>query len=97
MALTGLALLGRRGEVTPRRRDLAALSGPIPVDLAIARAVPVAAAGDASGAARLVGDALASAPAGNAGCILPIEPLVRVDRDRSAWREVLALLRSRAT
>jgi hypothetical protein len=49
------------------------------------------------GAARLVSEALASVPAGNAGWLLPIEPLLLVARNRSAWRQVLAILRNRAT
>jgi DNA-binding winged helix-turn-helix (wHTH) protein len=51
---------------------------------------------EAAAAARLVGDALAAAPAGSAGWILPIEPLLGVQAARDTWAPVLDTLRARA-
>ena len=64
------------------------------VDTAIARAVAPFA--DIPAAVRLVADALAAAPPGNAGWLIPIEPLLGVRRDHATWAPVLAALRTRA-
>jgi hypothetical protein len=66
------------------------------VEAAIARATALVAAGDNCAAGRLVEDALASAPPGNAGWTVPIEPLLDVAAHREVWTPVLARLRSRA-
>jgi hypothetical protein len=66
------------------------------VDAAAARAISMTDAGDAAGTARLVAAALAAAPAGNAGWLLPIEPLLGVQRHRAAWTPALAILCTRA-
>jgi hypothetical protein len=73
-----------------------ALAATLSVDAAVARAISLVAADDAAGAAQLVGDALAQATSGNAGWLIPIEPLLAVQRDHTAWMPVLAALRSRA-
>ena len=62
----------------------------------MARAVALVAAGDADGAAQVVEAALSSAPAGNAGWLVPIEPLLKVQSSRAAWAPVLGVLRVRA-
>lgn len=64
-----------------------------PVDAAMARAVALV---DAGGAAQLVEAALRSQPAGNAGWLVPIEPLLGVEQTRAAWAVVLRVLRMRA-
>ena len=66
------------------------------VDLAMCRAVQLAFAGAHAEAARIVDEALASAPAGNAGWLLPLEPLLRVDAHVDVWAQALARLRTRA-
>jgi len=43
-----------------------------------------------------VEQALAEAPAGNAGWLIPIEPLLGVHLHADAWAPVLARLRTRA-
>jgi DNA-binding winged helix-turn-helix (wHTH) protein len=70
--------------------------GVSPVDAAIARAVPLVTAGSHAEAARLVDEALAEAPDGNAGWILPVEPMLAVAERPAAWAGVLARLRARA-
>ena len=52
---------------------------------------------DTDAAARLVLRSLATAPPGNAGWLLPIEPLFDVRRSRATWVPVLATLRTRAS
>ena len=49
-----------------------------------------------SRAAHLVGEALATAAAGNAGWLLPLEPLLHVTAHPDIWARALALLRNRA-
>jgi hypothetical protein len=48
-------------------------------------------------AAAVVERALASAPPGNAGWLVPLEPLLRVFSNPRPWTAVLARLRARAT
>jgi DNA-binding winged helix-turn-helix (wHTH) protein/cytochrome c-type biogenesis protein CcmH/NrfG len=91
MARAGLSVLGQTAaldEAAPNANG---------IDVALSRAVSLAANGDATGAARLVDAALAAAPPGNAGWLIPIEPLLHVGRDRGAWAPVLARLRTRAS
>ena len=66
------------------------------VDVAICRAVQLMFAGAHADAARLVDDALANAPAGNAGWLLPLEPLLRVTANPGIWAQALTRLRTRA-
>lgn len=75
---------------------LPAPAAPLSVDTALSRAVVLVAAGDAAGGAHIVVDALASAPAGNAGWLIPIEPLLGVQGNCAGWAPVLIVLRSRA-
>jgi hypothetical protein len=63
------------------------------VDVAIGRAMLTSNRGEA---ARLVDDALAAAPAGSAGWLLPVEPLLNVSAAPDIWAPVLARLRTRA-
>jgi DNA-binding winged helix-turn-helix (wHTH) protein/Tfp pilus assembly protein PilF len=90
MAHAGLALLSSSGGGAPPTPSNA-------VDAAMAGAVALVATEDVTGAARLVEAALRSAPEGNAGWLVPIEPLLEVYEKREAWVSVLAVLRVRAT
>jgi DNA-binding winged helix-turn-helix (wHTH) protein len=65
-----------------------------PVDVAMVRAVALTCAGQRAGAAAAVDTALAAAPPGNAGWILPVEPLLQVGGPE--WEPVLARVSSRA-
>ena len=67
------------------------------VDAAMVQAVPWAIAGADTEGARIVGDALARAPAGSAGWILPVEPLLNVTAHPDIWGRTLASLRNRAS
>jgi len=64
------------------------------VDVAIVRAVALTLAGRREEAARLVDVALATAPPGNGGWVLPVEPVLAPGGPE--WETVLARLRSRA-
>jgi DNA-binding winged helix-turn-helix (wHTH) protein len=66
-------------------------------DAVVARATQFVADGDTRGAAQLIASALAAAPLNNTGWRVPIEPLLGVSQDRDAWRDVLAILRTRAS
>jgi tetratricopeptide (TPR) repeat protein len=65
-----------------------------PVDAAMATAVALTCAGRRADAAAAVDAALAVAPPGNGGWILPVEPLLQAGGPE--WEPVLARLRSRA-
>jgi tetratricopeptide (TPR) repeat protein len=66
------------------------------VDAAIANAALLVADGDSPAAAGLVAEALAAAPPGNAGWLIPIDPLLGVRHAPNAWAHVLQILRDRA-
>ena len=73
--------------------------GPSGVDRAIAQAIYLASGDDRAeshGAAPVVERALAEAPAGNAGWLLPVEPMLAIASCPAPWLGVLAWLRSRA-
>jgi tetratricopeptide (TPR) repeat protein len=65
-------------------------------DAAFLQAIQHAMAGDHDRAARIVEDALESAPAGNAGWTLPVEPLLGASQHPEVWARALALVRRRA-
>jgi hypothetical protein len=65
-------------------------------EAALARAVRLVVTDAHADAARLVDDALAAAPPGNAGWILPVEPLVNVAAHPDLWAGPLARIRNRA-
>jgi DNA-binding winged helix-turn-helix (wHTH) protein len=69
---------------------------PLTVDIAMARAALLVAAGDVQAAATLVSDAIDAAPPGNAGWLLAIEPLLDVPSARELWAPALAKIRVRA-
>jgi DNA-binding winged helix-turn-helix (wHTH) protein len=64
------------------------------VDMAIAQAMLLGS--QRAEAARLVNEALTRAPAGSAGWLLPVEPLLNVRAAPDVWAPALARLRTRA-
>jgi tetratricopeptide (TPR) repeat protein len=101
MALAGLAVLGAgdgsRGEhasiASSRNHALRS------VEATIARAaVTIYVAGDSAlpNSVDAVDHVLIAAPAGDAGWLIPVEPLLRVHQYADAWAPVLARLRTRA-
>jgi tetratricopeptide (TPR) repeat protein len=90
MAHAGLALASGSSHVVPNAGDGS-------VDAALARAVALAATGAVADAVPRIARALSSAPPGNAGWLLPVEPLLRVAANRAAWAPVLGMLRTRAS
>jgi hypothetical protein len=88
---------GRRRANAPAGR-IGPSNRPAPtVDAAIFQAAHLVAAGAHTEAARILDEALAGAPAGNAGWLVPIEPLLNVTAHPDSWARVLARLRNRAT
>jgi DNA-binding winged helix-turn-helix (wHTH) protein len=90
LAKLGLSEVHPGGETAPAR-----VSAPS-FDAAIVHVAQLVLAGDAASAARLLDHALAAAPSGNAGWLLPVEPLLNVSAATEIWAPVLARLRSRA-
>jgi DNA-binding winged helix-turn-helix (wHTH) protein len=81
----------------PTDRDAATTSRDLSsIDASLCAAARLAIADDHTAAAALVHDALAAAPPGSAGWILPIEPLLHVAARPDAWSRALARLRGRA-
>ena len=66
------------------------------VDLALAQAALLAAAHNAPGAVEVAAAALAAAPPGSAGWLLPIDPLLNVQQAPDLWTPALAQLHLRA-
>jgi DNA-binding winged helix-turn-helix (wHTH) protein len=66
------------------------------VDVAMWRAAGYVLAGAHGEAAGLMESALADAPAGNGGWLLPVEPLLRVHSAPDVWAGALARVRARA-
>jgi DNA-binding winged helix-turn-helix (wHTH) protein len=100
MAQLGLAASGSSSPIAPppvdvgrgqpgRRTSL--------VDAAMFQAAPLVVAGAHAEAARILDDALAGEPAGNAAWLLPIEPLLQVAARPEVWARTLARLRNRAS
>lgn len=65
-------------------------------DAAVSRAAQLVVDGAHTDAARILDEALASAPPGNAAWLLPIEPLLHVSAHPDLWARALARLRNRA-
>jgi DNA-binding winged helix-turn-helix (wHTH) protein len=75
-----------------------AAGGPPPsIEASLVRAACLAVSGSHAEAARIVANAMAGAPAGNAGWLLPIEPLLNVKAQPDVWTPALAHLRNRAS
>jgi DNA-binding winged helix-turn-helix (wHTH) protein len=69
----------------------------VSVDAAFVVAAAFVRSGNHAEAARLVDEALAVAPPGNAGWLLPIEPILHVTAHADIWAPALARLRTRAS
>lgn len=67
------------------------------IDAEMARASQLVLGGAHKEAARLIDGALADARPGNAGWLIPVEPLLNVRANPAAWAPALARLRTRAT
>jgi DNA-binding winged helix-turn-helix (wHTH) protein len=67
-----------------------------PVETQFLAAAALNAAGDAHRAVQIVDRALAAAPPGNVGWLLPVEPLLNISRNPDVWAPVLTRLRARA-
>lgn len=98
MARLGLAIAsGRDAAGEPGNAAAAHPSRVNPIDVAIFRAAQVVCSGGSAGSAnQLVDAALAAAPPGGAGWLLPVEPLLNVSAAPQAWASALARLRNRA-
>lgn len=66
------------------------------VAAAVVRAAHLVITGAHADAARIVEEAMADAAAGDAGWLLPIEPLLRVTAHQDVWARALSHLRNRA-
>jgi hypothetical protein len=66
------------------------------VDATVVQAAQLVIAGAHTEAAHIFDEALAGAAAGNAGWLLPIEPLLHVTARPDIWARALAHLRNRA-
>jgi tetratricopeptide (TPR) repeat protein len=82
------------GSEDPQPRTRSEDPRPRTVDVAMVRAVALTLGGRRAEAGRLMDDALAAAPPGNAAWVLPVEPLLVVRGPE--WEAPLARLRSRA-
>jgi predicted Zn-dependent protease len=91
------ALAGGSGASPPVDEAVtAARSRGATVDAAFAHAIDATLHGDHQRAALIAADALAAAPAGPAGWLLPLEPVLSVAARPDAWAPALAQLRSRS-
>lgn len=97
MALAGIAILEGGGRAAADfERPHAGGGDAMGVDEAMARAAVLVHAGRTDEAADLCRRALAAAPPGNAGWLLPVDPLIGVRGDRAAWASTIDLLGRRA-
>jgi DNA-binding winged helix-turn-helix (wHTH) protein len=99
MARAGLAVLAAQEAAGPSSIASPRSSTPPSIEAAIARAAAaILIAGDpaVAGSVQAVDQTLGAAPAGNAGWLIPIEPLLGVPWRADAWAPVLARLRTRA-
>ena len=92
MARVGLALLG-----VQQRDARMPEAEPLSVHAAMAYAAWKVDAGDVPGAANLVAAALTTARNHRDGWLVPIEPLLQVQKSPAAWATVLAILLDRAS
>jgi DNA-binding winged helix-turn-helix (wHTH) protein len=91
LARLGLGIL-ERGAPMPALTGVSAPS----FDAALTQAALLVVAGDVQEAMRLVENALTAAPPGNAGWLIPVEPMLNVAVAQDLWAPVLARLRTRA-
>lgn len=95
LATVALAAAGRPPSRATHERQSAASSRSA-VDVAMVLAAAAALLGRHAEAAALLDSALAEAPPGNAGWLIPIEPLLNPSARPDAWSRVLARLKNRA-
>jgi len=93
LARLALAALGGAADVVP---SSAGGVERLSVDAAICRAAALTLRGAHPEAARLVDEALAAAPSGSAGWLLPVEPLLHVTAQPDIWAPALERLRTRS-
>jgi DNA-binding winged helix-turn-helix (wHTH) protein len=91
LARLGLAALGASSK--PAAPPVARFTS---VDGAVGHAIALALAGEHADAASIVDEALAEAPPGNAGWLLPVEPILHIAAHPDVWGAALARLRTRA-
>jgi DNA-binding winged helix-turn-helix (wHTH) protein len=99
MARVGLVAAGSLDPIAPAQAAIGAGEPALrasSVDAAMWQAARLVVAGAHTEAARIAGEALAAAPAGNAAWLLPIEPLLHVAAHPDIWARALARLRNRA-
>lgn len=97
MAKVGLMAAGSRRVSTPATGAEPPGSRALSVEAAVCRAAQLVVAGAPTEAARIVDEALAGAAPGNAGWLLPIEPLLHATAHPDLWARPLAHLRNRAS
>jgi DNA-binding winged helix-turn-helix (wHTH) protein len=68
----------------------------MPIDEAMCRAALLSITGQPAAAARLLEEALAAAPPGSAGWLLPVEPLIHASTKPEIWAGALNAVRNRA-
>jgi DNA-binding winged helix-turn-helix (wHTH) protein len=90
LAKLGLVALGASGAAAMQAARPASVEG------AIGHAIALASAGKHGDAATIVDQALAAAEPGNAGWLLPVEPMLQVSSHPDIWAFALARLRARA-
>jgi len=91
LARLGLGILERSAPM-PAAAGVSAPS----LDAALTQAALLVLSGDLQDAMRLVEHTLTAAPPGNAGWLIPVEPMLNVSLAPELWAPVLARLRSRA-
>ena len=100
LARVGLVMLGAEPLGMPGVTDagarVALAEQPLALELALAAAANEGHRGAHEAAAHRVGQALAAAPMGSDGWLIPLEPLLNVAAYPGAWDGVLRLLRARA-
>jgi tetratricopeptide (TPR) repeat protein len=101
LAALGLSALTQAGLKNASRHGVYAqrpgASRQLSIDFAFVAAAAFVNNGEATEAARIVDDALAAAAPGNAGWLLPIEPMLQVAANAEIWAPALARLRTRAS
>ena len=102
LAMIGLSIARDPGEgqeelmAAIHRRIDRLMAGGLVVEAAMGRAALAVVAGGPGDAALLLDEALSVAPGGNAGWLIPVDPLLNVLGHESAFSHVLARLRTRA-
>ncbi len=94
LALLGQLAMRHSGEAAER-----AIAAPTSVsfDEHLGAVIALSFMGHRNLAVELLDRGLSAAPAGNAGWLIPVEPLLNVSANPDEWRSVLARLRARAT